>query len=146
MPNVAREKEMNVSRDALRQAILDFNSYPQFLSEVLAAKARPGGTPACTYVDYEVEVLKRFQYTLEFKFDIENEIRWSLYEGKLFKKNEGKWVLEPRGNGKLLARYELDLELGFFVPSWVTKKLTETSLPQLLDNFEKQALKFRAGG
>jgi len=140
MPSAVREKEMSVGIDTLRGVILDFESYPSFLSEVVTAKTRSGGTPQRTLVDFEIEVIKRFAYTLEFSFADEREIRWKLVEGKIFTKNEGRWRLEPRGD-KTFATYELEIALTLFVPGWVTKKLTENNLPRLLDSYEEQAKK-----
>jgi ribosome-associated toxin RatA of RatAB toxin-antitoxin module len=138
MPSVAREREMTVSKEALRKAILDFAGYPKFLPEVVSAKERSGGTPQATFVDFELEIIKRFQYTLVFDFHREDEIHWRLHEGKIFKRNQGRWVFKP-GPKNLLAIYELDVELGLYVPGWVTKKLTENNLPRLLENYETRA-------
>ena len=140
MPNAVREKEMNVGIEALRKTILDFENYPKFLSEVVSAKTRPGGTPQKTVVDFEIEVIKRFAYALEFHFADANEIRWKLLEGKLFTKNEGRWKLDARGD-KTHALYEVDVQLTLLVPGWVTRKLTENNLPRLLDSYEAQARK-----
>jgi ribosome-associated toxin RatA of RatAB toxin-antitoxin module len=129
---------MGVSVEALRKAILDFEGYPTFLPEVVSARKRPQGTPECTYVDFELEIIKRFQYTLVFDSHDETEIRWHLHEGKIFKRNQGRWILRPQGQ-RLHATYELDVELGLYVPGWVTKKLTENNLPRLLENYEARA-------
>lgn len=139
MPRAIKEKDMDVSIGALKKAILDFDAYPEFLSEVKTAKTRPGATPAKTLVDFEIEVIRRFAYTLEFDSSKANEIHWRLHEGKIFTKNEGRWVLQEKGANQTHATYELELGLTLFVPGWVTKKLTENNLPRLLESYEERA-------
>lgn len=142
MPGAVKEKLMTVSLESLRRAILEFDKYTDFLPEVKLSKVRPGGTPQKTLVDFEIEVIKRFAYTLEFDFSTEKEIRWRLHDGKIFTKNEGRWILEARGPKQTHATYELEIALNLFVPGWVTKKLTENNLPRLLDSYEERARAF----
>jgi hypothetical protein len=37
------------------------------------------------------------------------------------------------------VKYELEVGFGFLVPGWITKKLTESNLPQMFDKFETRA-------
>lgn len=138
MSRVSKEKEMAVPRDVLFEVITDFDSYPQFVSEVVGVKVVPGPTADKKRVTFELEIMKRFEYTLEFNISPE-EVKWSLVESNFFKTNEGRWLLSPVGKDKTHATYELEVGFGFLVPGWVTKRLTETSLPKMLDNFEERA-------
>ncbi len=140
---VVREKEMNVPVAALWKVITDFEKYPDFVEEVVVAKSRPK-TGQTQQVEFEIEVVKRFQYTLEFKLVENQELSWRLVESNFFKKNDGRWLLKDLGGGRTHATYELELGFGFLVPGWVTKKLTEVNLPKMLDNFEARAKKVGA--
>lgn len=137
MAKVAREKTMNVSVGALLRVITDFASYPTFLSEVAAVdienddKSRPR-------VTFELEIIKRFQYTLEFDVQ-EREVCWRLVKSNFFRQNQGRWVLTPMDNNHTVVIYELDVDFGFLVPKWVSKKLTEINLPKMLESFETRA-------
>jgi coenzyme Q-binding protein COQ10 len=136
---VTREKEMSVSVGDLWKVITDFERYPDFVEEVVAAKRQPKGKGPGEVVQFEIEVVKRFQYTLEFAQVEHKELTWRLVESNFFKKNDGRWLLKDLGGGKTHATYEVDVGFGFLVPGWVTKKLTEVNLPKMLDAFERRA-------
>jgi len=105
----------------------------------VSAKVRAGGTETSITVDFELEVVKRFQYALQFQTKKPTEVRWSLVESNFFKTNSGVWSLKSLGAVRTSVHYELDVSFGFLVPGWITKKLTETSLPKMFDSFETQA-------
>lgn len=139
MAEVSRQMEMKVPVEALFQAITDFKSYPEFVSEVVAVEVHPGGTPEKTRVSFELEVIKRFKYTLEFKIVDKKEISWSLVESNFFKTNNGRWTLKSLDKGTTQAVYALDVAFGFMVPGWISKKLTETNLPRMMESFAERA-------
>jgi len=130
---------MKVPLDALRRTILDFEKYPDFVSEVVSAKAQEPKPDGGQLVDFEVEVIKRFRYTLEFDTRKEDEIRWRLVDSNLFTANEGAWILKKVSDKETAATYELEVGVKFLIPGFVAKKLTEVSLPKLLDSFEARA-------
>lgn len=139
MPKVLRDKLMDVPAVSLFKAITDFESYPKFLPEVVAAKL--GDVPSANRqrVLFELEIVKRFQYTLEFEITGQETIAWKLVESNFFKNNEGLWRLKPRDGKHTEVHYELDVGFGFLVPGWISKKLTEVNLPKMFDSFEARA-------
>lgn len=141
MPKVFQERTMQVSADALRRVILDFEKYPEFVSEVVTAKNRGPSASGGQLVDFEVEVLRRFRYTLEFDASKANEIRWRLVDSNLFTANEGAWVLKKVSDDETEVKYALEVGVKFLIPGWVAKKLTEVNLPRLLESFEERAKK-----
>jgi ribosome-associated toxin RatA of RatAB toxin-antitoxin module len=143
MPKVVQELSMAVSADALRRAILDFEKYPEFLSEVVAAKAHEKKSDGTQRVDFEIEVIKRFKYTLEFDASDKNSIKWRLIDSNFFTANEGSWDLTESGEKKTDVVYSLEVGVKFLVPGFIAKKLTEVSLPKLLVNFEARAGKLK---
>jgi len=139
MPKVVKEKKMSVSADSLRETILNFENYPKFLPEVVSAEvASKKGKKIL--VNFELELIKRFKYQLEFDISDPNYISWKLVESDFFKTNEGAWKLTSPGKNETVASYEVDVSFGFMVPSWISKKLTEVNLPRLLESFETQTL------
>ena len=143
MPKVVQERTMDVPIASLTRAILDFEKYPNFVSEVMAAKAHEKKGDGTQQVDFEIEVVKRFQYTLEFDTNTPNEIRWRLIDSNFFTSNEGAWILSSAGDKKTDVKYELNVGVKFLIPGWVSKKLTEVNLPRLLDSFEMRAKKLK---
>lgn len=136
---VVKEKEMDVAVASLWKVITDFERYPDFVEEVVLAKPLPKAAGKGEVVQFELEVVKRFQYTLEFNLVEHKELSWKLVESNFFKKNDGRWLLKDLGGNRTHATYEVDVNFGFMVPGWVTRKLTEVSLPKMLDAFEKRA-------
>jgi ribosome-associated toxin RatA of RatAB toxin-antitoxin module len=138
MAKVVQERIMGVSADALRRVILDFEKYPEFLSEVVSAKPKQAHE-GFQRVEFEIEVVRRFQYTLEFDFTSENRIRWRLLDSNFFTTNDGAWILNSVAEKKTQVQYELNVGVKFLIPGFVAKKLTEVNLPRLLDSFENRA-------
>jgi ribosome-associated toxin RatA of RatAB toxin-antitoxin module len=130
---------MAVSQAQMFKVITDFPAYPQFVSEVVSAKVEPGGNAKKFQVTFELEIVKRFEYTLEFEVRGKEEVRWKLAKSNFFKTNEGRWLLESLGPEKTRVVYEVDVGFGFLVPGWISRKLTETTLPKMLENFEARA-------
>ncbi len=135
---IQRKLELNVPQKALFQAITDFEAYPQFLPEVVGAK-RENFDADNTTVTFELEIIKRFQYVLEFRMRNQDEVAWKLIESNFFKKNSGKWLLKKLTEETTEVTYELEVEFGFFVPKLVSTKLTEVTLPKMFELFEKRA-------
>ncbi len=139
MAEVVRDKRMSVSQRALFSAITEFEKYPEFLNEVTGAKIIKRPSPDKVHVQFEIEVVKKFVYTLEFQLKGSEEVKWKLVDSDFFKKNEGRWVLKEKGNNETEVHYELDVAVVFMVPSWIAKKLTEVNLPKMFESFEVRA-------
>lgn len=137
MPQAQRTIVVDVPPEKLLEVINDFDSYPEFLPEVKKISVS-NRTANSAEVTYEIDVIKRIQYTVR----VVNEgmtVRWSLVKGDMMKKNEGSWQLRPEGEGRTHATYSLELGLSGLIPSSITTKLAETSLPALLQNFKNRA-------
>ncbi len=130
---------------SLYACITDFENYPAFLPEVVSARIAKGAGTDVVKVQFELEVIKRFNYVLEFKLVKPNQVSWKLIESNFFKDNRGVWKLTEVGGG-VQVHYELEVGFGFLVPGWVTRKLTEVSLPAMFDRFEKRAMEMKPRG
>lgn len=138
MAKVERSKQMDVAMGGLYQAITDVENYPKFLPEVVTAK-KLSGTPEKFQVKFEIEIVKRFQYTLEFVSNGKDSVSWKLVDSDFFKKNQGSWKLTPASDKKTSVQYELEVDFGFLVPGFISKKLTEVNLPKMFEAFEQRA-------
>jgi len=137
---IHREREFKVQSSSLYRVITDFEQYKTFLPEVTGSSIVSKKGELEFRVRFEIDVMKKFSYELDFSLFPEKEIHWKLVESDFFKTNQGKWLLTPAGN-HTKVQYDLEVGFGFFVPSWITKKLTESNLPQMFDKFEEQAKK-----
>lgn len=140
MPAASRSIVVDVTPEQLMSVIADYEKYPEFLPEVKKITVS-NRTANAADVTYEIEVIKRLQYTLRITTEGATVARWSFLKGDFFKKNDGAWTLRPEGEGRTHATYTLEVAIGGFipVPKAVTDKLTEQSLPALLENFKKRA-------
>lgn len=145
MAEVKREMTMAVSQKALFQAITDFERYPDFVDEVVSVSILES-KESFRKVKFELEVIKRFDYVLEFTLQGQDRVEWRLVSSNFFKKNEGRWILKSVDTGHTHVDYALDIGFGFLVPGWVSKKLTETNLPKMLKGFETRAMKIQELG
>lgn len=144
MSKVVQTKIMPVSMDTLLGVITDFERYPEFLPEVVGARTVSSGNGKAT-VRFELDLIKRFNYILDFDLSGGNSVSWTLASSDFFKVNTGRWSLEPEGTATK-ATYELEVNVGFFVPSFVARTLTEVNLPKVLSQFEARALELASTG
>lgn len=135
---VVKEREFKVPVAALYKVVTDFENYKTFLPEVSGSEVLSGKGTEKVRVKFEIDLMKRFAYDLEFHLIPEKEVRWKLLESDFFKVNEGRWIFSPQ-NQMTHVKYELSVQFGFLVPGWITKKLTENNLPQMFDKFEMKA-------
>lgn len=135
---LTKEREFSVPVSALYQTVTDFDHYKDFLSEVSGSQVVSGKGSDKVRVRFEINLMKRFSYDLEFHLIPEKEVRWKLLESDFFKVNEGRWIFSPQ-DSITHVKYELSVQFGFLVPGWITKKLTENNLPQMFDKFESKA-------
>ncbi len=143
MAEVVKEFQLKVPVEKLAETVLDFENYPDFVEEVVGARtvSRPGEKLA---VEFDLNVIKRFRYVLAFDVDPASgdgprRIGWRLLESDLFKENRGEWFLESAGKGAVKVRYTVEVACKVPLPGWVLRKLTETNLPKMMDNFEAAA-------
>lgn len=142
MAEVTKEFRMKVSADKLAETVLDFENYPEFVDEVVGARtvSRTGEKLA---VEFDLNVIKRFRYVLAF--DVETpakgpkRIAWRLLESDLFKENRGEWLIESDGPDGAKVHYTVEVAAKVPLPGWVLRKLTETNLPKMMENFESAA-------
>lgn len=142
MAEVVKEFAMQVSAEKLADTVLDFENYPDFVDEVVAARtvSRAGEKLA---VEFDLNVIKRFRYVLAFDVDPPGKgprrIGWRLLESDLFKENRGEWLIESAGKDEAKVRYTVEVAAKVPLPGWVLRKLTETNLPKMMENFEAAA-------
>ena len=137
MSKVSLTKEVSPKISDLYSVIVDYERYPEFISEIKKAHLQ---SKKPKRVEFTLEMMKTFHYVLEFKEKSPKEVSWTLVESNLFKKNSGGWKLEEK-KGKTVATYTLDVEFGFLVPSVIVSRLVKNDLPKVIDQFEARTKK-----
>ena len=116
--------------------ITDFARYPTFLGEMSEATIlRRDGK--LWVVKFAVSVVRRLEYTLQLEQTSDTTLCWSLVEGA-FLANRGSWTLSPTEKGTH-AVYDIELEIGMFVPGSVMKTILQKSLPATMAAFKKES-------
>ncbi|MBU8897859.1 SRPBCC family protein [Corallococcus sp. H22C18031201] len=138
MAGATRTITINAPVEKVFDVVMNFDRYPDFLPEVkkVSTSKRQGNT---VEVHYEVEVMKRIRYTIRVTEERPRRMSWTFVEGEVMKDNRGSWVLEPEGEGKTRATYNVEMALGAFVPKSIVNALVDTSLPKMLDAFKRRA-------
>lgn len=162
LPETVRSVDIDAPVDVVFQTITDFESYPQFLSDVVAvARVRDGdpagsdqpagaaatdsataspAEPPSQVVEFALSVVKKFAYQLRVTSSAPWRVDWELVEGSLFTSNTGGWLLEALDDGRRTrATYRVALSLALFVPRAVRNRLTSIILPEVLDRFRREA-------
>jgi len=130
---------MNVDKEALWDVITDYESYPDFAPGLEGCKIleRKGNT---VLAEYDLSMMmKKVRYVLKHVEKPMTSLKWSMESGELFKSNDGGWDIKELSPGKLEVTYTVSVGFPLFVPKAVVNSLVGTTLPAMLQEFEKQA-------
>ena len=136
MSKASTQKLFDAPAENIFKAIIDFDAYADFIPEVKESKVLERGENFAL-VELTVNFVKEVTYTIKAEWTENKEVWWSLVEGGVFKKNDGRWELESIGSQTQLT-YSLDVEFKIFVPGMILKKAVAVSLPSMIDNFKKR--------
>jgi ribosome-associated toxin RatA of RatAB toxin-antitoxin module len=145
MAAAERSEVVDVPLKKLYAVIVDYASYPRFVTGVNAVKVLQK-SEASAHVHFDVEMMKKVDYTLNMKEEIDADERsakvsWSLLNSKFFKISNGLWELKSLGPNKTQVLYKLEIEFDFPVPGFVLKKLVASALPKTIREFSDEALR-----
>jgi coenzyme Q-binding protein COQ10 len=138
MPGATRTIVINAPVEKVFDVITQYDRYPEFLPEVKEVRAanRQGNT---LELHYKVDVVKTIRYSIRVTEERPRRMAWTFIEGEMMKDNKGSWLLEPEGEGKTRATYNVEMALGLLVPKAVVNALVDTSLPKMLEAFKRRA-------
>jgi ribosome-associated toxin RatA of RatAB toxin-antitoxin module len=138
MPGATRTIVINAPVEKVYDVITQYERYPEFLPEVKEVRVanRQGST---LELHYKVDVVKTVRYSIRVTEERPRRMAWSFIEGEVMRDNKGSWLLEPEGEGKTRATYNVEMALGLLVPKAVVNALVDTSLPKMLEAFKRRA-------
>jgi ribosome-associated toxin RatA of RatAB toxin-antitoxin module len=125
--------------------IADFAAYPAWAkgvttAEVLSADA--GGRAEQVFFRLDVPPIKD-EYTLAYTWSGEEEVTWTLVEGKMLRALDGAYVLSDRGGGTTEVTYRLALDVSIPLIGMLKRKgekiLIDTALKGLKKRVESLA-------
>ncbi len=137
MPGASTSILIDVPPRVIYDVVTDFESYPEFLPDVkrVLMEKKSKGCQA----SFEISVIKKIHYTLDFVFTPNKKVVWSFVKGDLFKDNKGQWLFEEVKKGQTKATYHVEVDFGFMVPSLITNKLVGSNLPAMMKRFKERA-------
>ncbi len=130
--------------DAVLDVVADFGAYPEWQDEVrgveiLDTDADGWGTRVRFDVDARVV---RTTYVLDYTYG-DTEMRWTLVESDMLRRNDGAYLLTDQGDGTTLVTYELAIETTMAVPALfrrqVARRVIDTALKGLKRRIESDA-------
>tara|TARA_A100001015_G_scaffold312969_1_gene419167 strand:+ start:362 stop:793 length:432 start_codon:yes stop_codon:yes gene_type:complete len=136
MADVKHVETFNCTPDQFFDLLIDYEKYPEFLSEVKQCKV-VGEEAGKKMVKYQISIIKSIEYILELSESRPGEVSWSFVEGDLFKKMSGHWKLSE-DNGKTKAEYYVDAAFGMFVPKPMIKTVLSANLPAMMKAYHKR--------
>ncbi len=132
-------KILDVDSESFRQAVLSFDKYPEFLSEIKSVEVEKKGQGAFR-VSYKLSIMmKEINYTLDHKDEEDGRISWSLVTGDFFSINNGFWRIIPAEGKKTEATYSIEIDFKVPVPKMIIGRLIKGNLPKMFKEFEAYA-------
>lgn len=138
MAQASRTETFDVSIDKLYETIVDYASYPDFVDGCSSVKVLEQ-TDDGARVEYGLNLIKKFKYTLNLKHEKPTKVSWSFESGDLFKMNEGSWDLKDNGDGTTEVTYSLEVDIKGFAPKKIVDNLTSKNLPTMMTSYKERA-------
>ena len=130
---------------AVMAVIADFPAYPSWAKGVKAAEVLselPDGRADQVFFTLDVAPIKD-EYTLAYTWSGDDEVTWTLVEGKMLRALDGAYVLTDRGDGTTDVTYRLALDVSIPLIGMLKRKgekiLIDTALKGLKKRVESLA-------
>ncbi|MCO4754047.1 MAG: SRPBCC family protein [Bacteriovoracaceae bacterium] len=140
MAEASKTEVFDVDMEKIFKVLSDLESYPDFMTGVERVEVieRSGDEVKARY---DLNLIKKFSYTLNHKLEAPNRISWTLDSGDLLSKSDGSWDLKDVGNGKTEVTYSINVDFKVKVPGLISKKLVSSNLPSMMKAVKEKAKK-----
>jgi ribosome-associated toxin RatA of RatAB toxin-antitoxin module len=136
---------IDASPGQVMDVIADFPSYPDWAKGVTTADVLsefPGGRAEQVFFRLDVSPIKD-EYTLAYQWHGDDEVTWTLTEGKMLRSLDGAYLLTDRGDGTTDVTYRLALDVSIPLIGMLKRKgekiLIDTALKGLKRRVESLA-------
>ena len=133
---------IRASKDKLLETLLDYASYPQYMSRMQKAEVYERTTTQVN-VKFTIKLLITVVYHLKHYFNrATGTMTWELDRSKPndIRDTTGSWYFQPYKNG-CIAFYSVTVDSGHAIPGWLEDYMTKRDLPNIL-----RAVRTRVGG
>jgi ribosome-associated toxin RatA of RatAB toxin-antitoxin module len=126
--------------DAVMAVIADFEAYPAWAQGVKKAepvKEGADGRPEQVYFELDASPIKD-AYTLEYDWNGDESVTWSLLEGKMLRAMDGAYELEDRGDGSTEVTYRLAVDISIPMIGMLKRKAEKVIIDTALKGLKKR--------
>lgn len=126
--------------DAIMDVIADFTAYPQWAKGVTQAEIvadGAGGRAEQVFFALDVSPIKD-EYTLAYIWDGDDEVTWTLAEGKMLRMLDGAYELRDRGDGSTEVTYRLALDVSIPLIGMLKRKGEKILIDTALKGLKKR--------
>jgi ribosome-associated toxin RatA of RatAB toxin-antitoxin module len=120
--------------------IADFPAYPTWAKGVTTAQVVsefPDGRAEQVFFTLDVSPIKD-EYTLAYEWDGDNQVTWSLVEGKMLKALEGAYVLRETAPNTTQVTYRLSLDVSIPLIGMLKRKGEKILIDTALKGLKKR--------
>ncbi len=136
MAKASTTEVFNCTPEQFFKIISDYEKYHEFLAEVKQCKVLKNEGNR-KLVEYHVQVMKSFKYSLWMTETASQSITWEFASGDIFKTSVGSWKLENEA-GKTRATYTVEATFNMFVPGPIANALVSVNLPNMISSYQKR--------
>jgi ribosome-associated toxin RatA of RatAB toxin-antitoxin module len=130
---------------AVMAVIADFSAYPTWAKGVQVAEVNEVGIDGrAEQVFFSLDVAPiKDEYTLAYTWNGNEDVSWTLAEGKMLRALDGEYALADRGDGSTEVTYRLALDVSIPLIGMIKRKgekiLIDTALKGLKQRVESLA-------
>ena len=123
--------------------IADFGSYPQWAKGVKVADVvssygpEQDGRAEQVFFALDVSPIKD-EYTLAYEWSGDDEVTWTLVEGKMLRSLDGAYVLRDQGDGTTEVTYRLALDVSIPLIGMLKRKGEKILIDTALKGLKKR--------
>lgn len=137
MASVDVTEKFNCTAQEFFDLVTDFESYPEFLSDVKDVKALKKGKKEKEY-EFTVSIIKTIKYKISSTSKAPSEVDFEFIGGDIFKSMNGSWRISDLAGGKCKVTYRIEASFGLLVPGAIAKTLIGVNLPAMMESFKKR--------
>ena len=119
--------------------IADFDSYPQWVAsakQVDVLETRPDGRARQVHFVLDAGAVKD-DYVLEYTWDGDSRVSWTLVTGQMQKRQEGSYTLSESG-GRTEVTYSITIDLSIPMLGMIKRKAEKVILDTALKELKKR--------
>ena len=121
--------------------IADFASYPEWTGAVKQAEVRsqgPKGRAKQVWFNLDAGAIKD-QYTLDYSWRADSEVRWTLVEAEqIVKAMDGAYLLADNGDGTTTVTYQLAVDVKIPMLGMIKRKAEKVIIDTALKELKKR--------